>query len=125
MDNVFQKGGFTEFELPTTKLFKRNIPISGGGYLRIFPWQVMKKLVSDYLLAHQTYFLYIHPFELSDITPLSVNKASLLHNFRFKYGQRRTPEKLKKLIKLLKSNGYEFVTFESLMKIQNSKIKNA
>jgi polysaccharide deacetylase family protein (PEP-CTERM system associated) len=119
MDNVYQDNLFTEFELPTTELFNRRIPIAGGGYLRIFPWLVMKKLISDYLATHQTYFLYIHPFELSNKTPLSVGDASLLQNFRFKYGQRSTPEKLRKLIELLKINGYDFVTFRELMNLQN------
>ena len=117
MDNVYQDGILTEFELPTANLFNRNIPISGGGYLRIFPWQMMKKLILDYLATHQTYFLYIHPFELSNKAPLSVEDAGLLRNFRFKYGQSRTPDKLKKLIELLKANDYEFVTFKSLMQI--------
>ncbi len=123
MDNVYQDNGFTEFELPTTELFNRKIPIAGGGYLRIFPWQVMKKLISDYLSTHQTYFLYIHPFELSNKPPLSVDGANLLHNFRFKYGQRRTPGKLRKLIELLKASGYEFVTFRELMNLQNGQAR--
>jgi len=114
-DNVYHDGTLTEFELPTTNFLNRNIPISGGGYLRIFPWQLMKKLISSYLASHQTYFLYIHPFELSNISPLSVDGAGILRNFRFKYGQSRTPRKLTKLIELLKASGYEFVTFKSLM----------
>ena len=116
-DNVYQNGTLTEFELPTTNLFNRDIPISGGGYLRIFPWLVMKKLISNYIATHQTYFLYIHPFELSNKSPLSVNDAGPLKNFRFKYGQSRTSNKLIKLIELLKANDYEFVTFKSLMTI--------
>ena len=119
MDNVYQDNLFTEFELPTTELLNRSIPIAGGGYLRIFPWQVMKKLISDYLENHQTYFLYIHPFELSNKKALRVSEASLLKNFRFKYGQRRTPDKLRKLILLLKNSGYDFVTFRELMNLQN------
>jgi polysaccharide deacetylase family protein (PEP-CTERM system associated) len=122
MDNIYQDGTFTEFELPTTNLFSRNIPISGGGYLRIFPWHVMKILISNYLFSHQTYFLYIHPFELSNKSPLSVDTAGVLNNFRFRYGQGRTPNKLIKLIKLLKANGYEFVTFKSLLNTANNNL---
>lgn len=122
MDNVYQDGVLTEFELPTANLFNRKIPISGGGYLRIFPWQVMKKLISDYLAANQTYFLYIHPFELSKTSPLSVDGAGYLRNFRFKYGQSKTPDKLKKLIELLKANDYEFVTFKSLMQLSKQNV---
>jgi len=120
MDNVFQLSGFTEFELPTYKVLGRPIPVSGGGYLRIFPWLLMKNLISNYLQQHSTYFLYIHPFELSDISPTNVSSASLLNNFRFRYGQQTTANKLKKLIKLLKQKGYQFTTFHQLTKIAAS-----
>ena len=117
MDNVYQNEFLTEFELPTTKLLNQNIPISGGGYLRIFPWLLMKKLVSDFLKTNQTYFLYIHPFELSNKALPKVDNVSFLTNFRFKHGQTETPKKLNNLIDLLKLNNFEFVTFKSLMEI--------
>jgi polysaccharide deacetylase family protein (PEP-CTERM system associated) len=117
IDNVYQLDAMTEFELPTTRIFGNTIPISGGGYLRIFPWWLMNKLISDYVKKNQTYFLYIHPFELSKKALPKVNDLSLLKNFRFKYGQSSTAIKLIKLISLLKSNEYEFVTFKSLMEI--------
>ena len=119
MDNVYQLRSLTEFELPTTKLLGRNIPISGGGYLRIFPWLLMKKLISNFLKNNQTYFLYIHPFELSKKTTPKIDNVSFLKNCRFRYGQSHTPEKLNKLIDLLKSKGFEFVTFKSLVQIAN------
>ena len=106
-----------EFELPTAKLMNRCIPISGGGYLRIFPWLLMKKLISDFLKNNQTYFLYIHPFELSNRVAPIIDNVGFLKNLRFKYGQTETPNKLNKLIDLLKSNGFEFVTFKQLMEI--------
>ena len=103
--------------MPTTKLFGNNIPIAGGGYLRIIPWLLMNKLISNFLKDNQTYFLYIHPFELSKKATPKIGNVGLLKNLRFKYGQRYTPQKLNKLISLLKSNDYEFVTFKSLMQI--------
>lgn len=116
-DNVYQNNSLTEFELPTAKVLTKNIPISGGGYLRIFPWIVMKKLLIDYLKNNNTYFLYIHPFELSKKNPPNVKNVSFLKNFRFKYGQQNTAEKLSSLIELLKRNDFEFHTFKSLMDI--------
>jgi peptidoglycan/xylan/chitin deacetylase (PgdA/CDA1 family) len=37
-NNVYSDDSFTEFELPTQRFLNKNIPISGGGYLRILPW---------------------------------------------------------------------------------------
>jgi len=117
LDNVYQNTNITEFELPTSNILNRHIPISGGGYLRIFPWILMKSLIDNFIKKNQTYFLYIHPFELSKKALPEVDNISFLKNFRFKYGQNKTPEKLNKLIELLKSNDFEFVTFKSLMNI--------
>ena len=36
--NIFKnKNNFFEFEIPTQNFLGQNLPISGGGYLRIFP----------------------------------------------------------------------------------------
>jgi len=117
LDNVYQNNNLTEFQLHTSNILNRHIPISGGGYLRIFPWVVMKNLIDNYLKKNQTYFLYIHPFELSKKALPEVDNISFLTNFRFKYGQNRTSEKLNRLIELLKANDFEFVTFKNLMNI--------
>jgi polysaccharide deacetylase family protein (PEP-CTERM system associated) len=117
LDNVYQNNNLTEFQLPTSNILNRHIPISGGGYLRIFPWVVMKNLIDNFLKKNQTYFLYIHPFELSKKALPKVDNISFLTNFRFKYGQNRTPEKLNKLIELLKANDFEFITFKNLINI--------
>lgn len=117
LDNVYKDQFLTEFELPTYEIFNKNIPISGGGYLRIFPWIIMKKLLQDYLKNHNTYFLYIHPFELSKRPIPKVENINFLKKFRFKYGQENTANKFQKLIHLLKENDFEFVTFKSLMEI--------
>jgi len=117
LDNVYQNKDLTEFQLPTSNILNRHIPISGGGYLRIFPWILMKNLIDNFLKKNQTYFLYIHPFELSKKALPEVDNISFLKNFRFKYGQNKTPEKLNKLIELLKANDFEFVTFKNLMNI--------
>jgi polysaccharide deacetylase family protein (PEP-CTERM system associated) len=119
LDNVYQDKFLTEFELPTYKMFNRNIPISGGGYLRIFPWIFMKNLLQNHLQNNNTYFLYIHPFELSKMSVPNVENINLLRKIRFKYGQENTSSKFQKLIYLLKENNYEFVTFKSLMEITN------
>ena len=35
---VYRSGEFMEFEATTLSVLGKNIPISGGGYLRLFPW---------------------------------------------------------------------------------------
>ncbi|MDA7668331.1 polysaccharide deacetylase family protein, partial [bacterium] len=107
---------FHEFEVSSLKIWNRSIPVSGGGYLRIFPWIMMKHLLKRYLKDNDFYVLYIHPFELSErkCPPLPCNTSASTRQ-RFNYGRASVPKKLAKLIKLLESNGFEFSTFRDLL----------
>jgi len=112
---VYEKDGFIEFEVTTLPILGKNIPISGGGYLRLFPWTIMKQLVTRHLKKNDIYILYIHPFELSKLaTPNVPNSTSSLTEFRFGHGRKQVVERLKTLVDLLRSNGYDFTTFKSL-----------
>lgn len=112
---IHRNGDFFEFEVSTLRLAGKDIPVSGGGYLRIFPWCLMGSLIRRYLKGHDLYTLYIHPFELSPeagiALPREVGRVSRL---RFNLGRSSTRRKLLKLILLLKSEGFRFTTFASL-----------
>ena len=112
---IFRIGEFFEFQVSTQPVAGKQIPVSGGGYLRIFPWMVMSRLLDAYLATHDLYVLYIHPFELSDhpAPPLPAN-TSLASRYRFSIGRAGVTAKLEKLIGLLKERGYRFVTFAAL-----------
>jgi polysaccharide deacetylase family protein (PEP-CTERM system associated) len=114
---VYQQEGFLEFEVSTLPVLGKNIPISGGGYLRLFPWTLMKRLVTRHLLKNELYILYIHPFELSKLaTPKTPESTSLTTQFRFGHGRNQVIDRIKRLIDLLYDHGYEFTTFRSLHK---------
>jgi len=92
-----------------------NVPVSGGGYIRIFPWFVMSKLIKNYLRHNEIYLLYIHPFELSKKrTPTLPKGISISTRARFTLGLGGMEQKLHNLIQLLKAEMYEFVTFADL-----------
>lgn len=113
--NVFRSGEFFEFQLSTLPLAGFNIPVSGGGYIRIFPWFVMSNLIKNYMRHNEIYLLYIHPFELSRKKPPNLPKGiSFSTKARFNLGLGGVEKKLHKLIQLLKAEKYEFVTFAEL-----------
>ncbi|MDA9983862.1 polysaccharide deacetylase family protein [Porticoccaceae bacterium] len=114
---VYRSGDFMEFEATTLSVLGKNIPISGGGYLRLFPWLLMKTLVSQYLKKNDLYVLYIHPFELSQLQVPAVPKStSTLTKFRYSHGRNRVVDKITRLVYLLRSNGYSFTTFSEIQK---------
>ncbi|MBH49861.1 MAG: polysaccharide deacetylase [Candidatus Marinimicrobia bacterium] len=113
--NIYRNKNFFEFQVTTNTFFGKNIPISGGGYLRILPWVISKMLINPYLSHGELYILYIHPFELSlKENPPFPSKTRWHNQLRFGIGRRNVQKKLSKLIKLLKNNGYTFQTFSSL-----------
>ena len=115
MSNIFRYNDFFEFQASTTSIYGKNLPISGGGYLRIFPWYISRQLIKRYIKQGEYYMLYIHPFELSSKpNPPFPSATKWYDKFRFRTGRSTVSSKLSKLIELLKESGYRFTTFSSL-----------
>jgi polysaccharide deacetylase family protein (PEP-CTERM system associated) len=115
--NIFRDNNFFEFQANTYSVYGKNMPISGGGYLRLLPWGVSKKLIKSYLNQSKYYMLYIHPFELSPKpNPPFPSTSKWYNRLRFGMGRSTVAEKLSRLIDLLKESGYSFTTFSSLRK---------
>ena len=122
---VYRSGEFMEFEATTLSVLGKNIPISGGGYLRLFPWLLMKTLISQYLKKNDLYVLYIHPFELSQLpVPAVPDSTTALTKFRYSHGRNSVVDKITRLVELLRSNGYSFTTFSEIQKEINLKHGN-
>ncbi len=116
-NTIYLNGGFMEFEATTLPVLGKNIPISGGGYLRLFPWPFMKTLISRYLKKNDLYVFYIHPFELSKLDiPEVPRSTSIITKFRFAHGRDSVVDKITRLVDLLGSNGYTFTTFSEIQK---------
>ena len=111
----FVQQGFHEFEVSTLPVLGKRLPVSGGGYLRIAPWAIMRPLIQTYVKSSPLYVLYIHPFELSPRPlPAAAAKLSFPQRLRFGLGRAGVARKLEKLVRLLKHDGFSFVTFRDL-----------
>jgi len=67
------RSGVIEFPMPVLRFHKMNIPISGGGYFRIYPYSLFKTLVQRFLEKHDLYVFYIHPWEIDAEQPFEKN----------------------------------------------------
>ena len=112
-DLVYTDGDFCEYEIPTLELFGYSIPISGGGYLRLFPFWLLRILLGLYARKHENFTIYVHPFELTAAKlplPEGLGRATKL---RCLVGRRGNLKKLRKVIRWLTKRGARFSTLEA------------
>ena len=112
--DIYKKDFFKVFEVSTIKFLGVNIPIAGGGYLRIIPWPIYIWLLKKYLKESTFINFFIHPFELSSMNFDLPENTPYLTKFRYNYKRNKVEKRLNRIIELLKENDYKFKTFSQL-----------
>lgn len=116
-NNIYRNNGFYEFAIPYQKLPGFNLPIAGGGYVRLAQWDFVKNSLSGYLKQNNYYVFYLHPFELSVENIPYIRTLKMYDKYYLKYGFRKFGEKIEFIISMLERLGYSFVTFNALSHI--------
>ena len=115
--NIFCCGDFFEFGLSKQKIMGNAYPISGGGYVRLAPWGIIKNVINQYLKQNDYYVFYLHPFELTSQKIPFLKGLKPYDQYYLQYGIKSYGKHIEQLIALLKNHGYSFVTFEELLEI--------
>lgn len=89
---------FTELPLSNLKILDSVLPFAGGGFLRLYPFPVLKHGIKHILRTEKAYHFYIHPWEIDETQP-RVHEAPFLSKFRHYINIRHNFEKLKKILK--------------------------
>jgi polysaccharide deacetylase family protein (PEP-CTERM system associated) len=81
-------------ELPplTLRIAGTNVPIGGGGYLRLLPVKIVAKAIRNFGEAGHPAMIYLHPWELDPGQPIL--PMTMLSRFRHRVNLVRTSEKL-------------------------------
>ncbi|MEL7185044.1 MAG: XrtA system polysaccharide deacetylase [Pseudomonadota bacterium] len=75
-------GNLLEIPPSTARVLGRNIPVSGGGYFRLFPLALSKRFIDrQQEQESHPYVFYFHPWELDPAQP-RMNNVSLKSRFR-------------------------------------------
>lgn len=92
----FPEENFLEFPLSSYRvpIIHKNIPISGGFYLRFLPYWFIRHVIKKNNRANQPVICYIHPWELDPKQP-RINELKWFHYYRL----HSTEKKFKKLVK--------------------------
>ena len=110
-----------EFPPSTLRIFGHNIPVAGGGYLRLFPYDVTAwaiRRLND--VERQPAMVYLHPWEIDPAQPRI--PTSWCSRFRHYQNLTSTEEKLNKLLRDFSFSSMEQVLARRASDIQPSSI---
>ncbi|MBR2476684.1 MAG: polysaccharide deacetylase family protein [Clostridia bacterium] len=113
---IYKKDNFYEFGISTQKVFGKNFPVSGGGYIRMANWSFIKSLLHKRFKKSDSYVFYTHPFELSREKRPFIKKLKFMDWYYLRAGVNSYPRKIELIIKKLKKQEYTFTTFEDVAK---------
>ncbi len=89
-------GMLHEFPLSTVRLWKWNFPVAGGGYLRLFPYWILKYGIASLNRQQKPAIIYLHPWEVDPDQPRIPNIPAKTR-FRHYVNLHKTTDKLRKL----------------------------
>ena len=93
-----------EYPMSTSIFFGRKIPVSGGGYFRLFPYRFTKMaLMKINQKEKQPFVFFIHPWEIDPRQP-RIKGAGAVSRFRHYTNLAKTAERFEKLL-----NDFDFI----------------
>jgi len=106
---VASKGKIIEFPISTTSILNKNIPIAGGGYLRLYPYWFFKRGIQRVNSEGRPSIIYFHPWEIDPQIPrIKIGKMKHLRH----YGNLALMEG--RIVKLLET--FQFGTVHQVLK---------
>lgn len=103
-----------EFPLPTVRVVGFNLPVAGGGYLRLLPFSWVSRALKYITEEERTpAVVYVHPWEIDPTQPRL--PCSRLTRFRHYHNLDRTEGRLKCLL-----SSFRFGTLQALYEEQMS-----
>jgi polysaccharide deacetylase family protein (PEP-CTERM system associated) len=107
---VYRLGkGMTELSLPVERVGPVALPVSGGGYFRLYPAALYRKLVARSIARLGSYLMYLHAWEFDPDQP-RVGGAGRVRTARHYVSLSRTLPRMRRLIEWLEGAGASFMT---------------
>lgn len=93
---IHERGKIIEVPMSVAEILGKRIPCSGGGYFRIFPYNVMKYLMKKCNEQGRPVIFYLHPWEVDPGQPRM--NLSITKKFRHYHNLDKTALRLEKLL---------------------------
>jgi polysaccharide deacetylase family protein (PEP-CTERM system associated) len=108
-------GSLVELPMTVVKFGRVALPVGGGGYFRLYPFELTRRLLARVNQVHSRPFVfYIHPWEVDPDQP-RIRAGSLLSRFRHYVNLRSTEAKLNKLLSSFQFDTVSTVARQSLV----------
>jgi polysaccharide deacetylase family protein (PEP-CTERM system associated) len=91
-----ESGPLWEVPLSTVKVGPMRLPVAGGGYFRLFPYPVLRRLLHSSAAGGHPLVMYLHPWELDPDQPRM--EGSRLSKFRHYLNLGKTEGRLRRLL---------------------------
>lgn len=102
------RGAISEFPPSTVTLLGQNVPVAGGGYLRLLPAQLIARGIRSINRAGQPAVVYFHPWEIDPEQPRI--RAGLRSRFRHYLNLDKTMQRITHLL-----NQFSFAPIRTLL----------
>jgi polysaccharide deacetylase family protein (PEP-CTERM system associated) len=90
--------GLIEIPLTTVRLLGRDVPASGGGYFRLFPYALTRRLLARASLSGNPAIFYVHPWEIDPGQPRQ-SRVPWRSRLRHYLNLDRTEPRLRRLLR--------------------------
>ncbi len=111
VDAAAEHDGLIEVPPPAVRLFGRNLPVAGGGYLRAYPmWLTEWAIRRINGVEQRPAVVYLHPWELDPDQPLMA--ATPVNRFRHNIGLGRSEARLDRLLK-----AFAFISVDEFLRL--------
>ncbi|MEM7125154.1 MAG: XrtA system polysaccharide deacetylase [Chloroflexota bacterium] len=92
------ESGLWEFPMSTMRLARRNMPVAGGGYFRLYPLWLTRWAINQINREGRPAILYLHPWEVDPEQP-RMRCASTMARFRHYIHIDKVKSRLESLLK--------------------------
>jgi polysaccharide deacetylase family protein (PEP-CTERM system associated) len=114
-----QNGTLWEFPPSAAAFCKMNLPVSGGGYFRLYPYALTRHFLRRINKKEgRPFIFYVHPWEVDPEQPV-LPFGSRATQFRHRVGLGRNLAKLRKLLR-----DFQFCTLSEAIQVEKEKTGN-
>ena len=116
---LLRQGGFYEISPCKGKTVCGTMSISGGGYLRLAPYSMVKRGIKKFLKTSDYYMFYCHPSDIFTGKLPKLKGISPFNRYFMKAGRKGFLHRTENIIKILIDSGYSFSTMRDFIKSEN------